>query len=284
MCILDKPIIFISLVGAALTATPLFMAQTPSTTASAPTTVASARPQITPEQEAARKKMDADGEADHADMMRQLGITTLRPGADGDKKSPNAANFDEAKVPPYAPPPDPVVFANSKPVKTPAQWWGERRPQIVKLLESEMYGSIPANVPKVTWSVVKSKDDTLGGTPVHITRLKGHADNSIDPAIAVDIDVILALPANAKGPVPVIAAFDFLPNDFGDSPFRFPGMAPRPGAGPPPPTPREMVLARGYGYAAISTNSIQADNSAGFTSGIVRPLPVRQGCAGRDGC
>jgi hypothetical protein len=29
------------------------------------------------------------------------------------------------------------------------------------------------------------------------------------------------------------------------------------------------VLARGYGYAAISTNSIQADNSAGFSSGII---------------
>jgi hypothetical protein len=200
-------------------------------------------------------------------MMRQLGITSLRPGADGDKNSPNAANFDEAKVPPYSPPPDPLVFPDGKPVKTPQQWWGQRRPQIVKLLESEMYGAIPANVPKVTWSVVKTKEDTLGGTPVHISRLKGHVDNSTDPAITVDIDVILALPANVHGAVPVIAAFDFLPNDFGDAPMRFPGAG-GPGAAVGPP-PREQVLARGYGYAAISTNSIQADNAAGLTSGII---------------
>jgi hypothetical protein len=266
---LTKPTISISLICVALTINPSLLAQAPATPAANSPTLAPARPQLTPEQQAARKKAAADEEADHADMMRQLGITSLRPGADSDQKSPNAANFDEAKVPPYSQPPDPLVFPDGKAVKTPQQWWSQRRPQIVKLLESEIYGGIPANVPTVAWSVVKSKEDTLGGIPVHITRLRGHVDNSIDPAISVDIDVILAMPANAKGPVPVIEAFDFLPNDFGDAPSRFPGAGVRPGAGPAPPTPREQVLARGYGYAAISTNSIQADNGAGFSAGII---------------
>jgi hypothetical protein len=271
MSALNRPKLFISTIGVSIglvfAVSPALVAQT--SPAPPPAATAPARPQLTPEQQEARKKAAEAEEADHADMMRQLGITTLRPGADGDKNSPNAANFDEAKVPAYTPAPDPLVFPDGRPVKTAQQWWNERRPQIVKLLESEIYGGVPANVPKVTWSVVKSKDDTLGGTATHITRLKGHADNSIDPAINVDIDVILALPANVKGPVPVIAAFDFMPNDFGDMPARFPGVAPRPGAGPPPPTPREMVLARGYGFASISTNSIQADNSAGFIAGII---------------
>ena len=269
MPMLNKPTILSSLIGVALIASPSLLAQTQSTTVPPTPAAAPARPPLTPEQQAARKKAAADEEADHTDMMRQLGITSLRSGADSDQKSPNAANFEEAKVPAYSAPPDPLVFPDGKPVRTPQQWWGQRRPQIVKLLENEMYGSIPANVPKVTWSIIKSKDDTLGGTPTHITRLKGHVDNSIDPAINVDIDVILALPTNVKGPMPVIAAFDFLPNDFGDSPMRFFGTGPRAGSGPPPPTPREEVLARGYGYAAISTNSIQADNSAGFTAGII---------------
>jgi hypothetical protein len=275
MLMLEKPAITLSIFGAVLAASLSLSAQAPAPTPqpSTPATPAAAprptRPPLTPEQEAARQKAAAEQEADHADMMRQLGITSMRPGADSDKKSPHAANFDEAKVPAYTPPPDPLVFPDGKKVKTAQQWWSQRRPQIVKLLETEMYGSIPADVPRVTWSVVKTKDDTLGGTPTHITRLKGHVDNSIDPAITVDIDVILALPANAKGPVPVIAAFDFLPNDFGDAPMRFPGMAPRPGAAPVGPTPREQVLARGYGYAAISTNSIQPDNGAGLASGII---------------
>src|SRR5690606_3967786 len=33
---------------------------------------------------------------DHADMMRQLGITKLRPGPSGQENAPNAANYDEA--------------------------------------------------------------------------------------------------------------------------------------------------------------------------------------------
>jgi hypothetical protein len=263
----NKSIVLISFVCGTLTFGPSLFAQTPAN--SAPPAAVPTRPQLTPEQQATRKKAAEEEEADHADMMRQLGITTLRPGADSDQKSPHAANFDEAKVPPYSPPPDPLVFPDGKPVKTPRQWWTQRRPQIVKLLESEIYGSIPANVPTVTWSVAKTKDDTLGGTPAHILRLRGHVDNSIDPSINVDIDVILALPANAGKPVPVIAAFDFLPNDFGDAPARFPGLGARPKAGPRQPSPREMVLAKGYGYAAISTNSIQADNSAGVTSGII---------------
>lgn len=266
---LYKPKIVLALVGACLTVSKSLTAQTSPTSVPTVSVAVPPRPQITPEQEEARKKLKADGEADHADMMRQLDILSLRPGADADKKSPNAANFDDAKVPPYPPPPDPLVFPDGKAVKTPRQWWSERRPQIVKLLESEMYGNIPLNVPKVTWSVVRSKDDTFSGIPVHITRLKGHVDNSIDPTITVDIDVILALPANVKQPVPVIEAFDFLPNDFGDAPNRFPGQTPRPGGGRPGPTPREQVLARGYGYASISTSSIQADNGAGLASGII---------------
>jgi len=261
----------ISLTGVSFVAILSLPAQTSSTSSPQPKVTTSVRAPISPEEEAARKKLAADTEADHADMMRQLGIASLRPGADADQSSPHAANFDDTKVAPYPPPPDPLVFPNGKLVKTPEQWWKKRRPQIVKLLESEMYGKIPASVPKVTWSVVKSKDDVLGGTPSHITRLKGHVDNAIDPAVTVDIEVILALPANATVPVPVIVAFDFLPNDFGDAPPppRLASSVARLGARPQGPTPREQVLARGYGYAAISTNSIQADNGAGLTTGII---------------
>ena len=98
----SKSILFASLVVSTLTANPSLIAQTPATAAPAAGAPVPARPQLTPEQEAARKKLAADGEADHADMMRQLGITSLRPGADGDKNSPNAANFDENKGAPLS--------------------------------------------------------------------------------------------------------------------------------------------------------------------------------------
>jgi hypothetical protein len=40
-------------------------------------------------------------EQDHADMMRQLGITRLRPGPTADADAPNAANYDESTANPY---------------------------------------------------------------------------------------------------------------------------------------------------------------------------------------
>ena len=53
---------------------------------------------------------------DHQLMMKQLGITALRPGPSGDPKAPNAANTDESKATPYTSLPDPLVFKNGAPV------------------------------------------------------------------------------------------------------------------------------------------------------------------------
>jgi hypothetical protein len=87
----------------------------------------------------------------------------------------------------------------------------------------------------------------------------GHADNSSYPQITVDIQLTLTTPADAKGPVPVMLEFGFGGRGFG----------PRPG-GPGGGAPwQEQVLAKGWGYAIIVPASIQADNGAGLTRGII---------------
>ena len=43
--------------------------------------------------------------------------------------------------------------------------------------------------------------------PRHEKQLVGHVDNSSCPSIAVDIQMTLVTPANAKGPVPVMMMF-----------------------------------------------------------------------------
>ena len=58
-------------------------------------------PQLTPEQQAERARIQEASRADHAHMMEQLGITALRPGPSGNESAPNAANYDEAKANPY---------------------------------------------------------------------------------------------------------------------------------------------------------------------------------------
>jgi hypothetical protein len=200
------------------------------------------------------------GQQDHRQMMDQLHIATLRPGADGNHpQAPNAANYDESKANPYPNLPDPLMLKNGKRVKTAKVWWSKRRPEIVEDFDREVYGRVPKVTPKVTWEVTAATKEKNGDVPVVVKKLAGHVDNSAYPAIAVNIDLTLTTPANASGPVPVIMEFSFV-----FPPGRTPPRPPQPG-----PTWQQQVLSKGWGYAILIPTSVQADNGAGLTQGII---------------
>ncbi len=96
-------------------------------------------------------------------MMDQLGIKALRPGPSGNESAPNHANYDESLANPYPNLPDVLTLKNGQKVTTPEMWRNQRRPEIVEDLEREVYGRIPKNTPKVTWtvSVTDKRDDRL---------------------------------------------------------------------------------------------------------------------------
>jgi hypothetical protein len=218
---------------------------------------------------------------DHKLMMEALKIERLRPGADGrNRDTPNAANYDESKANPYPDLPDPLTLKNGEKVTTPEQWWNKRRPEIVEDFDREVYGRVPKDVPKVTWEVTETTEGKVGDVAVVTKRLVGHVDNANCPQITVDIQLTLTTPAGAKGPVPVMMEFGF--GGFGPRPGGPPGKAttpkgdaPKAKAGPPGgfggggPSWQPQVLAKGWGYAIIVPNSIQADNGAGLTKGII---------------
>jgi len=185
---------------------------------------------------------------DHRRMMQLLHIDSLRPGPSGNPQAPNAANVDESKASPYVSLPDPLVMNNGKKVTTAALWWKQRRAEIVEDFDREMYGRMPENIPAVNWEVVSTARELNGAVPVITKKLAGHVDNSSYPAVTVNIDLTLTTPAQASGPVPVIMEFGF---------------------GSQAPSWREQVLAKGWGYAVIYPTSIQADNGAGLTEGII---------------
>jgi hypothetical protein len=246
---------------------------------------------------------------DKKNMMEQLGIKTMRPGPSGDEKAPNHANNDEALANPYPDWPDVLTMKDGKKVTSADMWWKQRRPEIVEDFEREMYGRVPQNVPKVTWSVVMTDNERIGFAPVIAKKLKGHVDNASYPLISVDIDMTLVIPANAKGPVPILMMFgrSALPapsQPLPDELLRLndalkqmmlkadPGLksifdshpaynlvttqSPAGGFGPAgqqgagdPPAVQQLIAA-GWGYALIDPSSIQADNGAGLTkSGII---------------
>jgi hypothetical protein len=214
-------------------------------------------------------------EQDHKRMMDLLNIKELRRGADPrNREAPNAVNYDEAKANPYPNLPDPLVLKNGQKVTTAEMWWNQRRPEIVEDFDREVYGRVPKDTPKVTWEVTNTTKGTNGDVPVITKQLVGHVDNSSYPPITVDIQLTLTTPADATGPVPVMMEFGF-----GGRGAPGGKALPPPGKAAPPPAGRggfgggpswqQQVLAKGWGYAIIVPNSIQADNGAGLTRGII---------------
>jgi lysophospholipase L1-like esterase len=213
---------------------------------------------------------------DHRDMMRQLGITALRPGPSGNEQAPNHANYDEAKANPFPRLPDVLTLRSGRRVTTPRQW-AARRLELIEDFEREVYGRIPKNVPKVTWSVAGTDTGTIAGRRVVVKQLRAHVDNSAYPAIDLDIPATLVVPADAKRPVPAMIMFNFFPNALARALGR---PVPPPPAGqrvftPPPPAPgsdaptTEQLIVDGWGFVLLDPTDVQADNGAGLRKGII---------------
>ena len=215
---------------------------------------------------------------DHQNMMDQLGIQALRPGPSGNESAPNHANYDEALANPYPKLPDVLTLKNGKKVTSAAMWRNQRRPEIIEDFEREVLGRVPGNAPKVTWEVTKTVEAKVGNHPVIGKQLLGHVERSPDSDIQVDIQMTLVVPAGAKGAVPVMMMFGGrgIPEVAFPAPV-FPGRgAPAGGRGAVPPPPAnadppaaEQLIADGWGFAGINPGSIQADNGAGLTKGVI---------------
>ncbi len=176
-------------------------------------------------------------------------------------------NYDEAKANPFPSLPDPLKLDDGKPVKTAEMWWKEKRPEIVAQFDSEIFGKVSSDVPAVHWEVVSTKDTMVGEIPVITKELVGHVDNSVDTSIHVDIQLTVTTPARVKGPVPVIMEFGFV---FPPG-FKFPGMPEQKG-----PSWQEQVLDKGWGYAIYVPTSVQPDNGAGLSEGIIGLVDMGQ--------
>jgi hypothetical protein len=218
--------------------------------------------QLTPEQQAQQEATRQD----HQRMLEALKITSLRPGANpNNPQAPNAVNYDESKANPYPKLPDPLVLKNGKKVTSAKMWRQQRRPEIVEDFDREVYGRVPKNAPKAHWEVTSMTKETKFDIPVITKQLIGHVDNSAYTQITVDIQLTLVTPADAKAGVPVMMEFGF--------------GGPRPGAAPnanrPAGSPggapnwQQQLLMKGWGYAVIVPTSIQADNGAGLTQGVI---------------
>jgi hypothetical protein len=191
--------------------------------------------------------------------MELLNIKELRKGADGgNPKAPNAANYNEAKANPYPVLPDPLLNKDGKKVTT-AEMWKQRRAEIIEDFDREIYGFAPKEIPKVTWRVTATRNQNIGGIPVTVRYVVGHVDNSAHPQVNVDISANLTIPATATAPIPVMVELGY--SDGGKG-----GVESMPKGST---SWEQQVLTKGWGFVHLIPSSVQVENTADLSKGII---------------
>jgi len=199
-------------------------------------------------------------------------------------------NYDEAKIPPYVML-DPLKFNDGTPVKTAAEWWQRRRPEILRLFEENVYGHTPANarVP-LRAHVVEIDRHALNGRAI-----RKQIDLYFTPAgeRGAKMRVLLYLPAHAGHRSPVVLGLNFGGNQ---TVLDDPAIRPTPvwtkakgsaqlehnlpddktGGTQTQEWQVEKVIGRGYGLATVYYGDLEPDfkNASQYS---IRELFVRPG-------
>ena len=197
------------------------------------------------------------------------------------------ANYDESKVGTYTLP-DPLLLASGKPVRDANIWTNLRRPELLRLFETQQYGVAPDRPAGEYFELTDKGTPAFDGKAIRkqITLHLAPTGNT-DPNYPV-IHLLEYLPANAKGPVPVFFSISFAPiqNDVDD-----PGIVPTKVRDPKTnelvtPTapgrpfgriPVDKFIAAGIGVATFYYAELDPDSATGAAQGIrARYAPAAQ--------
>jgi hypothetical protein len=115
-------------------------------------------------------------------------------------------NYDEARVGTYTLPD--LLVANGKPVRDAKTWNEKRRPEIVRLFEENQYGRSPGRPSAMSFDVFDKGTPAFDGKG---TRRQATIYFSADKA-GPKMDLLVYVPANATGPVPLLLNLSFTAN------------------------------------------------------------------------
>lgn len=190
-------------------------------------------------------------------MKARVGVASLLPPRSSESTGPNPANYDEAEATPYPNLPDLFTTAAGGPVTSPDQW-PARRAEIAAAFEREIYGRVPATAPVIVWTVENTARETIADVPVVSRRVIGRPVRPSPAGVQVELRMLVVTPANAAGPAPVLIMLG--PED----------ATPQPLADAHGDMPRQhQLIAGGWGYAMLDTDTVQPDNAEGLTSGVI---------------
>jgi hypothetical protein len=116
----------------------------------------------------------------------------------------NDINYDESKVPQYVLP-DVLTLANGKKVETKKQWENERRPEILEMFTSQMYGRTPKEKIKVRYEKLTENPNAMGGkaTSKQVKFIFSKGNKEIEAIL------LMYIPNKPEKKVPVIVGYNF---------------------------------------------------------------------------
>ena len=198
---------------------------------------------------------------------------------------PENFNYDEDKVPVFDLP-DPLVLQNGQKVTDAKTWQTQRRPEIVKLFETHVYGKSPTAPENMTFEIFEEAGGALGGL-AHRKQVTVYLNGKKD---GPSMDILIYTPAKAKGPVPAFVGLNFAGNHAitDDKVVRLSKRWMRPGTGIVDNRATEAsrgmkksrwavlkIVKHGYALATIYYGDIDPDFDDGFKNGIhaIYPKP-----------
>lgn len=149
-------------------------------------------------------KPGADGSVTYVGPLAVLALAAV---AVGQPKLP-PPNYDESKVPDYTLP-DPLVMSDGRPVKDARTWREQRRPEVLELFRSQVYGRSPIGRPEgMSFKPFDLDRNALEGKAIRKQVSIQFAGQKDWPGM----DLLMYLPNRVNGPAPVFLILNFQGN------------------------------------------------------------------------
>ena len=183
-----------------------------------------------------------------------------------------AYQYDEAKVPSYELP-DALTLNNGKKIKDVKTWERRRRPELLEMFASEIYGKAPVGKPDdFHWRVLETGDAYDG------LATRKQLGIYFDKSETQYVNLLMYVPRGTDGPVPAFLGINFAGNHAttADTAVMMPDLGRwrrdflvEPRGSRIHRWDYEDALKRGYAVATFCCEDIDPDQDDGFRNGII---------------